>query len=63
MLDYQALGLQPVLDPVQNLVYHAHARDVELVMVDGNVLVDGGEIATVDRDAVIDPARLASRAA
>jgi len=63
MLDFQALGLQPVLDPVQNLVYHAHARDVEMVMVDGNVLVDGGEIATVDRDAVIEAARLASRAA
>jgi 5-methylthioadenosine/S-adenosylhomocysteine deaminase len=63
MLDYLALGLQPVLDPVQNLVYHAHARDVELVMVDGNVLVDGGEMTTVDRDAVIDAARLASRAA
>jgi 5-methylthioadenosine/S-adenosylhomocysteine deaminase len=63
MLDYLALGLQPVLDLVQNLVYHAHARDVELVMVDGNVLVDGGEMTTVDRDAVIDAARLASRAA
>src|SRR5262249_53601464 len=63
MLDYHALGLQPVLDPVQNLVYHAHARDVELVMVDGNVLVDGGEITTVDRGAVIDAARLAARAA
>jgi 5-methylthioadenosine/S-adenosylhomocysteine deaminase len=63
MLDYRALGLQPVLDPVQNLVYHAHARDVELVMVDGNVLVDGGEITTIDRDAVIDAAKLASQAA
>jgi 5-methylthioadenosine/S-adenosylhomocysteine deaminase len=63
MLDYQALGLQPVLDPVQNLVYHAHARDVELAMVDGAVLVDGGRITTVDRDAVIDGAKRASKAA
>jgi len=63
MLDYEALGLQPVLDPVQNLVYHAHARDVDLVMVDGAVLVDGGAIATVDRDGVIDAAKRASRAA
>jgi len=63
MLDYQALGLQPVLDPVQNLVYHAHAHDVELVMVDGNVLVDGGEMTTVDREAVIDAAKRASRTA
>ncbi len=63
MLDYQALGLQPVLDPVQNLVYHAHAHNVDLVMVDGNVLVDGGELTTVERDAVIDAARRASQAA
>ena len=63
MLDYQALGLQPVLDPVQNLVYHAHGRDVELVMVDGRVLVDGGELTTVDRGAVIDAARRSAKAA
>jgi 5-methylthioadenosine/S-adenosylhomocysteine deaminase len=63
MLDYHALGLQPVLDPVQNLVYHAHAHDVELVMVDGNVLVDRRRFVTIDRDAVIDAARRASQAA
>jgi cytosine/adenosine deaminase-related metal-dependent hydrolase len=63
MLDFRALGLQPVLDPVQNLVYHAHGRDVELVVVDGNVLVDDGEITTVDRDAVIDEATRAAAAA
>ena len=63
MLDYEALGLQPVLDPVQNLVYHAHARDVDFVMVDGSVLVEGGAITTVDRDGVIDAAKRASRAA
>ncbi len=63
MLDFEALGLQPVLDPVQNLVYHAHARDVDLVMVDGNVLVEDGELTTVDRAAVIDAAKRASGAA
>ncbi len=63
MLDFEALGLQPVLDPVQNLVYHAHARDVELAMVDGHVLVDGGGLTTVDRDGVIDAAKRASKAA
>jgi 5-methylthioadenosine/S-adenosylhomocysteine deaminase len=63
MLDFRALGLQPVLDPVQNLAYHAHARDVELVMVDGRILVDGGEIKTVDKAAVIDAAARAADAA
>ena len=63
MLDYRALGLQPVLDPVQNLVYHAHGRDVELVMVDGRILVENGEPKTVDRRAVIDAATAAAQAA
>jgi 5-methylthioadenosine/S-adenosylhomocysteine deaminase len=63
MIDLRALGLQPVLDPVQNLVYHAHGRDVELVMVDGNVLVDDGEFTTIDRDGVIDAASRAAAAA
>ena len=53
---------KPVLDPVQNPSITL-TRDVELVMVDGNVLVDGGEITTIDRDAVIDAAKLASQAA
>jgi cytosine/adenosine deaminase-related metal-dependent hydrolase len=63
VLDYRALGLQPVLDPVQNLAYHAHARDVEMVLVDGRVLVDGGEMKTVDRLGVIDEAERASTSA
>jgi 5-methylthioadenosine/S-adenosylhomocysteine deaminase len=63
MLDFRALGLQPVLDPVQNLVYHAHAGNVDLVMVDGSVLVEHGELTTVDRRDVIDAASRAAKAA
>jgi 5-methylthioadenosine/S-adenosylhomocysteine deaminase len=60
MLDYRALGLQPVLDPVQSLAYHAHARNVELVMVDGQIRVEDHELVSVDRLAVIDAATRAS---
>ena len=63
MLDFRALGLQPVLDPVQNLAYHAHAHDVDMVMVDGRILVEGGEMKTIDRLAVIDAATRASKSA
>jgi len=63
MLDFKALGLQPVLDPVQNLVYHAHAANVDFVMVDGAVLVERGDVTTVDRRAVIDAASRAAKAA
>jgi cytosine/adenosine deaminase-related metal-dependent hydrolase len=55
-LDYRALGLQPVLDPVQNHAYHAHAGNVERGMVDGTIRVEGHEVTSVDRLAVIDAA-------
>ena len=63
MLDYRRFGLTPTLDPVQNLVYHAHSKDVELVMVDGNVLVEDFELKTADARALIDDAGAAANAA
>jgi len=47
---------------VQNLVYHAHAGDVGMVMVDGRVLLEGGQPTQVDRAEVIDAARRSSAA-
>ena len=63
MLDYRRFGLTPTLDPVQNLVYHAHSKDVELVMVDGNILVEDFELKTADAGALIDNAGAAADAA
>ena len=53
----------PTLDPVQNLVYHAHARDVEMVLVDGAIVVDDGRLRTVDAAALVDRAQDAALAA
>jgi len=36
-----------------NLVYSAHATDVEMVMIDGEIVLEGGEILTVDEEEVI----------
>ena len=63
MLDYRRFGLTPTLDPVQNLVYHAHSKDVELVMVDGNILVEDFELKTADARSLIDDAGAAAEAA
>ena len=63
MLDYRRFGLTPNLDPVRNLVYHAHSKDVELVLVDGHILVDGFELVTADAGALIDDAAAAAEAA
>ena len=61
VVDFDRFGLQPTLDPVQNLVYHAHRDDVDMVLVDGRVLVDSGEICSLDARALIDPAAQAAQ--
>ena len=63
MLDYRRFGLTPNLDPVRNLVYHAHSKDVELVMVDGNVLVEGFDLKTADAGRLVDDGAAAAEAA
>ena len=63
VLDYRRFGLTPNLDPVRNLVYHAHSTDVELVMVDGNVLVDEFELVRADAGALVGDAAAAAEAA
>jgi cytosine/adenosine deaminase-related metal-dependent hydrolase len=63
VLDYRAFGLTPTLDPVQNFVYHAHARDVETVLVDGRVVVDGGRLVHADGAALVAAAQDAATAA
>jgi 5-methylthioadenosine/S-adenosylhomocysteine deaminase len=63
VLDCRAFGLTPTLDPVANLVYHGHAKDVETVLVDGRVVVDEGRPVHVDAEALVDAAQEAAMAA
>jgi cytosine/adenosine deaminase-related metal-dependent hydrolase len=63
VLDYRAFGLTPTLDPIQNLVYHGHAKDVETVLVDGQVVVADRRPVHVDGTALVDAAQVAATAA
>ena len=63
VLNYRGFGLRPTLDPVQNLVYHAHAKDVETVLVDGRIVVDDGALCHADEVTLIDAAEDAAQAA
>lgn len=53
-------GPTPTLDPVRNLVYHAHATDGERVMVEGRVLVEDFAMKTADAGALPDAAAAAA---
>lgn len=48
VVDLQKPHLQPVHDVVSNLVYCGKASDVDTVVVDGRIVVDGRRIADVD---------------
>jgi 5-methylthioadenosine/S-adenosylhomocysteine deaminase len=42
----------PVHDPLANFVYYSSGTDVETVIVDGRVLVDGGKALTTDEESL-----------
>jgi cytosine/adenosine deaminase-related metal-dependent hydrolase len=44
-------------------VYHGHGKDVETVIVDGQVVVSNGHVQTADEDALITRASHAATAA
>ena len=44
---------QPVLDPVKSLVWYCSGRDVDLVMVDGEILVRDGDFVRTQEATII----------
>ena len=53
LVDMRRYGLTPVTDPIRTLVYHAHAKDVETVLVAGRVLVRDRVLLAVDEDELV----------
>ena len=47
----------PMLDPVSNLVYSASGADVDTVIVDGKVLMEGRQMTTLDEEHILREAR------
>lgn len=63
IVDMRRFGLTPVNDALRTLVYHAHGKDVDTVMVDGRILVEGGRLKTADEGALVAGAGAAAEAA
>jgi 5-methylthioadenosine/S-adenosylhomocysteine deaminase len=62
LINLDHLGAMVYADPIKALVDGASGRDVDTVMVDGKVLVQGGRTTRVDEDAVYAKARQATQA-
>ena len=45
--------LAPVSDPLKTMVWHAGRADIEAVIVDGRLVVEGGRHLLVDEDAIV----------
>jgi cytosine/adenosine deaminase-related metal-dependent hydrolase len=52
-VDMRSVHLQPVFSPVSAVVYTATGGDVDMVVVDGKVVVEGGELKTMVESEVI----------
>lgn len=62
VFDARRPHLRPHVDPLGCLVHCGHGRDVTMVLVDGEVLVEDGRPTRVDMDAVCREAEVAARA-
>jgi cytosine/adenosine deaminase-related metal-dependent hydrolase len=62
LIDLDHLGAPIYADPIKALVDGASGRDVDTVMVDGKILVQGGRTTRVDEDEVYARARRATEA-
>ena len=60
LIDLDHLGAPAYADPIKALVDGGCGRDVDTVIVDGKVLVQGGRATRVDEDEVYAKARLAT---
>jgi 5-methylthioadenosine/S-adenosylhomocysteine deaminase len=62
LIDLDHLGAPVYTDPIKALVEAGSGRDVDTVIVDGKVLVQGGRTTRIDEDEVYAKAREATRA-
>jgi 5-methylthioadenosine/S-adenosylhomocysteine deaminase len=62
VFDYRRPHLTPAVNPLGNLVHVAHGRDVAMVMVDGDIVVEDGQPTRVDAEAIRRDADAAIRA-
>ncbi|HBS93251.1 MAG TPA: N-ethylammeline chlorohydrolase, partial [Firmicutes bacterium] len=62
LVDLNKAHFSPRHNPEAAIAYAAHASDVALVMADGQILLEGGRLTTIDEERVIFEAQRCIRA-
>ncbi|MBA2284870.1 MAG: amidohydrolase [Ktedonobacteraceae bacterium] len=57
VLDFNRLHTTPSINPISTLVYAATGGEVDMVVVDGEVVVEQGNLLTMEEDEVMEQAR------
>ncbi len=60
IIELERLHLTPIPDIISTIVYAAEAADVKTVLIDGQIVMRDGELATVNEREVITEARTQS---
>jgi len=60
ILDFRRPHLVPMIEPMGNLVHTAQGRDVDCVIIDGRLIVEGGRALLVDQDSILRDAQKAA---
>ena len=63
LVDLSHPSMRPVRDPIRSLVYTAMERPIRDVYVDGNKVVENGQVLTMDYASALDRLDVAQRAA
>ena len=62
IVDLNSPRMQPVWSVPSALVYNANGGDVDTVIVDGQVLMQGKKVLCLDEESLLDECRKAARA-
>ena len=57
VIDMDKPHLIPAFDPVSTVVYAAHGSDVDTVVIDGQIIMQGRKMLTLDEEAIKEEAR------
>lgn len=60
LIDFRKPHLTPLHDPYANIVYSARGSDVDTVIVDGKLLMEGRKVKTLDEEEVMQKAQQAA---